>query len=109
MGLIAVNGCIQPGIASAGEMAPDIGRVTTREKVGPLEVEYAPGAPYVRYRAIDNLLAPLLIGEDVTIAHQAMLHGCTIGNRVLIGMKAMVMDGAVIGRGSIVASRSPRS
>ncbi|MBY4676511.1 gamma carbonic anhydrase family protein [Marinobacterium arenosum] len=51
---------------------------------------------------------PLLIGEDVTIGHQAMLHGCTIGNRVLVGMGAMVMDGAVvedeviIGAGSLV-------
>jgi carbonic anhydrase/acetyltransferase-like protein (isoleucine patch superfamily) len=47
---------------------------------------------------------PLLIGEDVTIAHQAMLHGCTIGNRVLIGMKAMVMDGAVIEDEVIIAA-----
>ena len=39
---------------------------------------------------------PLIIGDEVTIGHQAMLHGCTIGNQVLIGMKAMVMDGAVI-------------
>lgn len=39
---------------------------------------------------------PLTIGDDVTIGHQAMLHGCTIGNRVLVGMKAMIMDGAVV-------------
>lgn len=39
---------------------------------------------------------PLTIGDDVTIGHQAMLHGCTIGNRVLVGMKAMVMDGAIV-------------
>lgn len=39
---------------------------------------------------------PLLIGEDVTIGHQACLHGCTIGNRVLIGIGATVLDGAVI-------------
>jgi len=51
---------------------------------------------------------PLLIGDDVTIGHQAMLHGCTIGSRVLVGMGAMVMDGAVvedeviIGAGSLV-------
>ncbi|MFY9178986.1 MAG: gamma carbonic anhydrase family protein [Venatoribacter sp.] len=38
----------------------------------------------------------LIIGDEVTVGHQAMLHGCTIGNRVLIGMKAMVMDGAVV-------------
>lgn len=39
---------------------------------------------------------PLLIGEDCTIGHRAILHGCTIGNRVLIGMGATVMDGAII-------------
>lgn len=39
---------------------------------------------------------PLTIGNDVTIGHQATLHGCTVHDRVLIGMKAMVMDGAVI-------------
>ena len=39
---------------------------------------------------------PLLIGDDVTVGHKAMLHGCTIGNRVLIGMGAIVLDGAII-------------
>lgn len=47
---------------------------------------------------------PLIIGDDVTIGHQAMLHGCTIGNQVLIGMKAMVMDGVVIEDNVIVAA-----
>jgi len=51
---------------------------------------------------------PLIIGNEVTVGHQAMLHGCTIGDRVLIGMGSMVMDGAVIksdvvlGAGSLV-------
>ena len=39
---------------------------------------------------------PLTIGDDVTIGHRAILHGCTIGNRILIGNGAIVMDGAVI-------------
>ena len=39
---------------------------------------------------------PLLIGSDVTVGHSAILHGCTIGDRVLIGMGATVMDGAVV-------------
>ncbi|AFT68413.1 Bacterial transferase hexapeptide repeat protein [Alloalcanivorax dieselolei B5] len=39
---------------------------------------------------------PLSIGEDVTLGHQAMLHGCTVGNRVMVGMQAMIMDGAVV-------------
>lgn len=37
-----------------------------------------------------------IIGEDVTIGHKAMLHGCTIGNQVLIGIGAIILDGAVI-------------
>lgn len=39
---------------------------------------------------------PLHIGEDVTIGHGACLHGCTIGNRVLIGIGATVLDGAIV-------------
>lgn len=48
----------------------------------------------------------LTIGDDVTIAHQAMLHGCHIGNRVMIGMQAIVMDGARIGDDVILAAGS---
>ncbi|MCH4888307.1 gamma carbonic anhydrase family protein [Acidaminobacter sp. JC074] len=36
------------------------------------------------------------IGDDVTIGHNAIVHGCTVGNRVLIGMGAIVLDGAII-------------
>ena len=39
---------------------------------------------------------PTILGDDVSIAHKVMLHGCTIGNRVLIGMGAIVLDGVVI-------------
>lgn len=49
---------------------------------------------------------PLTIGDDVTIGHKAMLHGCTVGNRVLIGMGAIIMDGAVIGDDCIVGAGS---
>lgn len=38
----------------------------------------------------------LTIGNDVTVGHKAMLHGCIIGNRVLIGMGSIVLDGAII-------------
>ena len=52
---------------------------------------------------------PLIIGDEVTIGHMAMLHGCTIGNRVLIGMSATVMDGSAerggISRPSKIACR----
>ncbi len=39
---------------------------------------------------------PLTIGDEVTVGHKALLHGCTIGNRILIGMGAIVMDGATV-------------
>lgn len=40
--------------------------------------------------------SPLKLGDDCTIGHRVVLHGCTIGNRVLVGMGAIVMDNAVI-------------
>lgn len=46
---------------------------------------------------------PVAVGEDCSIAHHATLHGCTIGNRTLVGINATVLDGAVIGDDSIVA------
>ncbi len=45
-----------------------------------------------------------IIGSMVSIAHNAIVHGCTLEDRVLIGMGAIVMDGAVVGTGSIVAA-----
>ena len=51
---------------------------------------------------------PLIIGDDVTVGHKVMLHGCQLGNRILVGMGAIVMDNAVveddviIGGGSLV-------
>ena len=47
---------------------------------------------------------PLVIGERVTVGHQAMLHGCTIGDGTLIGIQAVVMNGAVIGRNCLVGA-----
>lgn len=47
---------------------------------------------------------PLVIGDDVTIGHQAMVHGCTVEAGSLIGIQAVVMNGAVIGAGSLVGA-----
>lgn len=46
----------------------------------------------------------VVIGNDVSIGHNAIIHGCTIEDRVLIGMGAIVMDNAVVGRNSIIAA-----
>jgi carbonic anhydrase/acetyltransferase-like protein (isoleucine patch superfamily) len=47
---------------------------------------------------------PLDIGSDVTIGHNAVLHGCKVGNRVLVGMSATVMDGAVVEDDVVIAA-----
>ncbi|UXZ53843.1 gamma carbonic anhydrase family protein [Halomonas sp. 7T] len=47
---------------------------------------------------------PLTIGDDVTIGHKAILHGCTLGSRILVGMGAIVMDGAVVEDEVIIAA-----
>jgi carbonic anhydrase/acetyltransferase-like protein (isoleucine patch superfamily) len=47
---------------------------------------------------------PTRIGDDVTIGHAAIVHGCTIGNRVLIGMGAILLNGVDVGDDSIVAA-----
>jgi len=49
---------------------------------------------------------PLVIGDDVTVGHKALLHACNVGNMCLIGMSATVMDGAVLGDQVIVGAGS---
>lgn len=64
---------------------------------------------HVTRKSLDNPQGnPLIIGSDVTVGHKCMLHGCQLGNRILVGMGAIIMDGAVIeddvfiGAGSLV-------
>ena len=47
---------------------------------------------------------PLMVGAHVSVGHQAMLHGCTIGEGSLIGIQAVVLNAAVIGRGCLVGA-----
>jgi carbonic anhydrase/acetyltransferase-like protein (isoleucine patch superfamily) len=49
---------------------------------------------------------PTTIGDDVTIGHGAIVHGCTIANRCLIGMGAILLNGVTVGEDSIVAAGS---
>ena len=49
---------------------------------------------------------PLTIGDNVTVGHQVMLHGCTIGDGSLIGIQSVVLNGAKIGRNCIVGAGS---
>src|SRR4051812_29532142 len=47
---------------------------------------------------------PVQLGDSVTVGHGAILHGCTIESRVLIGMGTVILNGAKIGTGSIIAA-----
>lgn len=47
---------------------------------------------------------PAVIGADVTVGHQAIVHACTVEDCCLIGMGSVVLDGAVVGTGSLVAA-----
>lgn len=49
---------------------------------------------------------PLVIGDEVTVGHRVILHGCTVRDRVLVGMGAIVLDGAVLEEDSFVAAGS---
>lgn len=50
--------------------------------------------------------SPLVIGNEVTIGHRSMLHGCTIGSRVLVGMGTIVLDDAEIGSDTVIGAGS---
>ncbi|MEV5836851.1 gamma carbonic anhydrase family protein [Nocardia sp. NPDC052112] len=49
---------------------------------------------------------PLTVGTGVSVGHNAILHGCTVGDDVLVGMGATVLNGAVIGAGGLIAANA---
>jgi len=57
-------------------------------------------------RGVEGDGSPTIIGDDVTIGHRVMLHGCIIEDACLIGMSATILDNAVIGKESIVGAGS---
>ncbi|MCQ2567659.1 MAG: gamma carbonic anhydrase family protein, partial [Mogibacterium sp.] len=48
----------------------------------------------------------VIIGDNVTVGHQCIIHGCTIGDNTLIGMGTIIMDGAEIGSNCIIGAGS---
>jgi carbonic anhydrase/acetyltransferase-like protein (isoleucine patch superfamily) len=81
---------VWPGAVIRGDNEPiTIGRGTNVQEGAVLHAD--PGVP-------------LTVGEDVSIGHQAMLHGCTVGDGSLIGIQAVVMNNAVIGKDCLVGA-----
>ncbi|KGX86881.1 gamma carbonic anhydrase family protein [Pontibacillus litoralis] len=50
--------------------------------------------------------APLKVGDEVTIGHNVILHGCTIGNRSIVGMGSTILDGAQVGEECIIGANT---
>lgn len=55
---------------------------------------------------VTNQTHPTLIGDEVTVGHNVTLHGCTIGDRCLVGIGAIVLDGAEIGSDCMIGAGS---
>ena len=49
---------------------------------------------------------PLTVGENVTVGHQAMLHGCTVGEGSLIGINSVILNHAAVGRSTIIGANT---
>ena len=55
---------------------------------------------------VDSKLSPLILGNEITVGHRSVLHGCKVGNLCLIGMGSIIMDGTEVGDGCIIAAGS---
>ncbi|MBY4897807.1 gamma carbonic anhydrase family protein [Cupriavidus sp. AU9028] len=111
-------GDMAPSIDATAYVAPEATIIGRAELAG--QVSVWPGATIradnepIRIGAGSNVQegavlhtdpgSPLTIGTGVTIGHQAMLHGCTVGNGALIGIQAVVLNNASIGAESLVAA-----
>jgi carbonic anhydrase/acetyltransferase-like protein (isoleucine patch superfamily) len=82
-----------------------IGKRTNIQDASVLHVTHAPNEHSKKIGAAQTGYA-LIIGDDVTVGHKALLHACEIGNRVLVGMGAIVMDGTVVEDETIIAAGS---
>jgi carbonic anhydrase/acetyltransferase-like protein (isoleucine patch superfamily) len=89
---IGARSSIWPGAVIRGDNEPiKIGKATSIQEGAVLHVDGG---------------CPLTIGDNVTIGHQVMLHGCTIGEGSLIGIQAVVLNNAVIGKDCLVGAGS---
>lgn len=82
-----------------------IGKRTNIQDASVLHVTHAPNEHSEKIGAAQTGYA-LIIGDDVTVGHKALLHACEIHDRVLVGMGAIVMDGTVVETETMIAAGS---
>lgn len=96
---IGDDSSIWPLVAIRGDMhSISIGKRTNIQDGSVLHITHA--GPF------NEVGCPLIIGDECTIGHGVILHGCTIHNRVLIGMGATIMDGSVIPDNVVIGANS---
>lgn len=90
---------VWPQAVIRGDMhSIDIGKRTSIQDGSVLHITHA--GPY------NESGWPLVIGDDVTVGHRVVLHGCTIGDRVLVGNGAIIMDGAIIDSDVVIGANT---
>jgi carbonic anhydrase/acetyltransferase-like protein (isoleucine patch superfamily) len=75
-----------------------------RGDVGPITVGARSNIQDGAIIHLTHELAGATVGDDVTVGHRAIIHGCTVGNKVLVGMGAIILDNAVIGEYSLIGA-----
>jgi carbonic anhydrase/acetyltransferase-like protein (isoleucine patch superfamily) len=104
---IAADAFIAGGARIVGDVA--LGEAASVWYNAVLRADSAPITVGARSNVQDNVSVhvdsehPVVIGDDVSIGHNAVVHGCTIGDGSLVGMGAVVLSGAMIGAGCLIA------
>jgi len=98
--LIGENSSVWFGCVIRGDInSIKIGKNTNIQDMSMIHVDH-----YTKEDKSDG--HPTYIGDNVTIGHKVMLHGCIVGDACLIGMSTTILDGAIIGKESIVGASS---
>ncbi len=98
--LIGENSSVWFGCVVRGDInSIKIGKNTNIQDMSMIHVDH-----YTKEDKSDG--HPTYIGDNVTIGHKVMLHGCIVGDACLIGMSTTILDGAIIGKESIVGAGS---
>jgi len=112
---------IHPSVAGDAFIAPDawvIGAVTigagsslffnvvARGDIQPITIGVGTNLQEHVLVHLSHDMAPVVIGDNVTVGHRAIIHGCSIGNNTLIGMGATILDNAIIGDHCIIGAHA---
>jgi carbonic anhydrase/acetyltransferase-like protein (isoleucine patch superfamily) len=77
-----------------------------RGDIGPIRIGPRTNVQDLACVHLTEGLSQTVLGADVTVGHGAILHGCVVGDRCLVGMGSVVLDNAQIGEGSVIAAGS---